>query len=379
MSENLEHLQQEAITIACYSGQIPRFAERAIESLYGSLYSSVAHLRLQGAIDTAHTYAAWRDDELAALLFFRQHANKIIVLNEGMQLAGKEIDAFANYIFSKLRTVASIHFHAVMPERFPYAHPSLLLPCTEDIVITLPTSEDVYMARLGKSTRKSLRQSLARLQRTLPPFKHEVRRGHDVPEQVMRDIIGFNHARMASKQRASALDNEASDKLIVLINKRGMVGMASVGGRLCGGTLACRVGDDFYSLVNAHDPAYNAFSLGSVCRHLMIVAAINEQARRFHLLGGQYETKKMALGERQRMDHLVLYRSRSQQLLHAGGIAQLLWRSAAYQAQAWLEHQVSRPDKTLLSMAATRTLAQLRALKRQLHELLQSWRARARS
>ena len=379
MSEYSEHRQQEAITIACYTGQIPRFAERAIESLYGSLYSSLAHLRLQGAIDTANTYAAWRDGELVTLLLFRQHAGKVIVLNEGMQLAGKEIDAFAHYVFSKLQTATSIHFNAVMPERFTYAHPSLRLPCTEDIVITLPATEEDYLARLGKSTRKSLRQSLSRLQRALPVFKHEVRQGHDVPQHVMREIIGFNHARMASKQRASALDTESSDKLIALIGARGIVGMASVDGRLCGGTLACRIGDDVYSLVNAHDPAYNAFSLGSVCRHLMIAAAIDLQAQRFHLLGGQFETKKMVLGERQQLDHVVLYRSRVQQLLHTGDIVKQLWRSSAYQVQAWLEHQVGRRDKTLLSTAAARTVPQLRVLKRHMLELLQSWRARVKN
>lgn len=376
MKENPEHLQQEAISIVCYQDQIPRFAERAIESLYGSLYSSLAHLRLQGEIDSAHTYAAWRGNELITLFLYRQHSSKIIVLNEGMQLAGKEINAFANYVFSKLRTAASIHFHAVMPERCSYAHPSLILPCTEDIIISLPKTEEAYLALLGKSTRKSLRQSLARVQRTLPAFRYEVRKGHAVPEQILHDIIGFNHARMAIRQRTSALDSEATEKLIALMDKRGIVGMASVDGRLCGGTLACRIGDDLYSLVNAHDPAYDAFSLGSVCRHLMIAAAIDARVQRFHLLGGQFETKKMVLGERQQMEHLVLYRSRLQQLLHAGEMLPLLWRSIAYQGQAWLEHQISRRDKTLLSITASRTLSQLRALKRQLLNLRRSWRTR---
>lgn len=378
MSEHSANGQHAAITITCYADQIPHFAERAIESLYGSLYSSLAHLRLQGAIDTATTYAAWREGELVTLLLFRQHAGKIIVLNEGMQLAGKEIDTFADYVFSQRNTATSIHFNAVMPERFSYAHPSLRLPCTEDIVITLPATEEGYLARLGKSTRKSLRQSLARLQRSLPNFKHEVRKGDDVPEKIMREIIGFNHARMASKQRTSALGTEASDKLIALIRKRGHVGMAWVDGRLCGGTLACRIGDDYFSLVNAHDPAYDTFSLGSVCRHLMIAAAINQQALRFHLLGGQFETKKMVLGERQQLDYVVLYRSRLHQLLQSAGLFKLLWRSAAYQAHTWLEHQVGRHDKTLVSKAATHTLPHLRSLKRHLLELQQLWRTRAK-
>lgn len=371
-------MQQEAITIACYPSQIPRFAERAIETLYGSLYSSVLHLRLQGALDTAHTYAAWRDGELVAILLFRRQGSKIIVLNEGMRLTSDDIAAFANYVFGKLKDATSIHFHAIIVESVQHDYPALLLPCTEDIVIALPKTEEDYLASLGKSTRKNIRQSFARLQRTLPEFSHEIRPGSAVPEALMRDIIGFNHARMASKQRASALNTETSDKLISLISKRGMVGMASINGRLCGGTLACRIGDDLYSLVNSHEPAYDAFSLGSVCRHLMITDAIKMQAQRFHLLGGQFATKKTVLGKRQQLDHLALYRSRMQQILHTGEIAQLAWRSAMYQSQTWLEHQASLRDKTLLSKTAALAFTFMRSVKRQLLDLLQAWHANAR-
>lgn len=374
-------MPEEAITIACYPGQIPRFAERALENLYGSLYSSLPHLRLQGALDTADTYAAWRDDELVTLLLFRQLGRKIVVINEGMRLTGDDIAAFASYVFGKLRDASCIHFHAVIVDSVgsvDLGYPFLQLPCTEDIVIALPQTEEDYFASMGKSTRKNMRQSLARVQRSLPAFSHEVRQGYDVPEEIMRDIIGFNHARMASKQRASALNAEASDKLISLISKRGMVGMATVNGRLCGGTLACRFGDDLYSLVNAHDPAYDAFSLGSVCRHLMIADAIKMHAQRFHLLGGQFETKKMVLGKKQPLDHLVLYRSRVQQIIHSREIAQLGWRSAMYQAQTWLAHQASLGDKNLLSKTAALIFTTMRTLKRNFLCQLQTWRQSVR-
>jgi hypothetical protein len=51
-----------------------------------------------------------------------------------------------------------------------------------------------------------------RAQRNLPGFRHEVRPGNQVSEQVIRDIIGFNHARMDLKQRTSAINNEAIKK-----------------------------------------------------------------------------------------------------------------------------------------------------------------------
>jgi hypothetical protein len=371
-------MQEATITITCYQGRIPPFAELALESLYGSLYSSISKLRLHGELDTATTYAAWRGSELVMVLLFRQQEGNIIVLNEGMQLEANDIETFIHFAFSKLDGVNSIHFHAVAPERISYSRPALCLPCTEDIVIHLPNSEEDYLNRLGKSTRKSTRQSLARAQRTLPAFRHEVRPGKEVSEQVLRDIIGFNHARMALKQRTSAINSEASDKLIALIHERGVVGMASVEGRLCGGTLACRIGNDLHSLVNAHNPAYDAFGLGRVCRHLMIVYAIQMQLQRFHLMGGQFASKRMVLGERQPLYHLAFYRSRVQQLLQLGDIAPVLLRSAAYQMQAWLEHQESSHDQPLPSKIIAGGLQGMRTLKRYALEQMQLRQASAR-
>jgi hypothetical protein len=107
------------------------------------------HLHLHSELDTATTYAAWRESELVMVLLFRQHAKKIIVLKEGMQLTGKDIELFVNYVFSKLATVTSIHFHAFAPENICCSRPAVCLPCTEDIVITLPKTEEDYLTRLG--------------------------------------------------------------------------------------------------------------------------------------------------------------------------------------------------------------------------------------
>eukprot|EP01036_Dinobryon_divergens_P003875 gene3875-5124_t len=92
---------------------------------------------------------------------------------------------------------------------------------------------------------------------------------------------------------------------MALMRTRGQVGLVTVDGTLCGGTLACRIGDDLFSLVNAHDPAYDGFSMGSLSRYLMITASIHAGAKRFHLLGGQLRIKQAMHGEKQRLDHLL--------------------------------------------------------------------------
>jgi hypothetical protein len=357
-------MPENSFTIVSYPGKVPPFVEQSLETLYGSLYSTLPHLRLHGATDAASTYAAWHDDKLASLFLYRQIGKEIRVINEGMQLTPAEITCFADYVFEQYADVNRLHFHAVMLEKNRSARPSLRFGCTEDIVIALPDSEEAYLARLGKSTRKNLRHQLGRVQRTLADFSYEVHAGKATPDRVIRDIIGFNHARMAGKQRTSALTGETSDKLVALIRDRGLVGVVSANnGRVCGGTLACRIHHDVYSLVNAHDPAYDFLSLGSVCRHLMILFCIKERIQRFHLLGGHLATKQKVLGQRQRLDHLVLYRSRGALLEHAGGIAGLGAQSVLYHLRSWMERQELKKDNTCMTAATVALMRSLRMSK----------------
>ncbi len=355
-------MQEPAFPSLICTESIPLFAAAALDELYGSLYSTLTHLGLHDGLQATSTYAAWNKNKLSALFLFRQAAGEVTVMNQGMQLDPCELERFGTTIFARYPKVGRIHFHAVRLSSSPAKQMALRFACTEDMVISLPTTEQDYLARLGKSTRKSLRQHLTRAQAVLPAFRYIVKNGHAVPRQVIEHIIGFNHQRMANKKRASALKGETSRKLTALIRDRGEVGMIYAGVRLCAGTLACRVGEDIFSLVNAHDPAYDDLSLGSVCRFLMIKNSIHTGARRFHLLGGQIGNKQEVLGERLPLDHLVLYRSRRDLLRDAAGIARLACESALYRAQSWVEIQTIRPDQSLFS----RLLIRLVALRRRL-------------
>ncbi len=189
------------------------------------------------------------------------------------------------------------------------------------------------MALLGKSTRKTLRQNLARA----GELRHDIVPGGEAGESLIDAIIGFNHARMAGKQRNSAIDARACEQLAALVRARGMVGTVCMDGALCAGTLACRFGDDVYSLVNAHDPAVDHFGMGNISRHLMILAAIRAHARRFHLLGGHFSSKRSCGALRVPLDELMIYRSRRAMLADVGGLVALALRSADYRLRVAIE------------------------------------------
>lgn len=344
---------------------IPAFAGAMLETLYGSLYSSLPQLRL-GALDGVNTYLAGANERPQALFLYRPGGHSARVVNEGMQITAADASRFAIQLFARHPEINRITFHAVALDGEPDWPSSVRFTLDEDIVLDLPASEDGYLTSLGKSTRKSLRQRLARAQ----GLTHCIVPGPEIDAALVDELIGFNHARLTAKQRFSALDRTAARQLLALVRACGMAGVVRIEGRLCGGTLACRFGDDVYSLVNAHDPAFDHLGMGNLSRHLMIVAAIHAGARRFHLLGGNFSSKRGCGARRQPLQHLLLYRSRWRMLADSPHLAALVLRAWRYRIGVALDEGAINPPSAgkpwRLSALFRRLLTGARSIKRHL-------------
>lgn len=340
-----------AVHIEWHDGQIPAFAEEVLDTLYGSLYSSLPQLAL-GDLHHASTYVARTDERVQALFLYALDGAAARVINESMAIDGRDAHRFADALFHRFPGVMRVDFHAVACTGVPASRPARRFLLDEDIVIDLPASEADYLASLGKATRKALRQHAARADGLV----HRVLAGYDVHAELVQRIVAFNHARLAAKRRHSALDPNAVRQLLKLLRARGLVGVLEMSGRLCAGTLACRIGDDIYSLVTAHDPAFNTLGLGNLSRHLMIGAAIRAGARRFHLLGGNFSSKRGCGAKRKALHHLVIYQNRWQMYADLHHRVSLALREQRYRLGIWLDAGTSPVDKRVGSRGRTQVV-----------------------
>jgi hypothetical protein len=363
-----ETLPVENSTESIYADCIPPFAEQGLEDLYGSLYASLPQLQYND-LARVHTYAAWRDGQLSTLLLYCVDGQHIRVINEGMHLRTEELDRFSNTIFTHYAKVSVISLHAQSINETKPKRLCARMAVTEDIVIDLPDNEQSYLAQLGKSSRKSLKQHLSRAQHELPGFHHTVVAGEAISETMVEQVINFNHARMAQKQRRSAIDEKAQMHLMQLLRARGWVGVVSTRDHICAGTLACRFGDAVYSLVNAHDPQYDEYSMGNLSRHLLINASIRAGVRCFHLLGGQLSTKRNALGRRQKLYEIRLYRSPLSVARDLFNLAELTRESLVYRLKARLEDLHAQPHPGKVAHAVLCLRKALRATRSQIRRL----------
>ncbi len=330
-----------------YEGQIPPFTENTLETLYGSLYSSLPQLSL-GGLDEVSTYIATDKGHCSALFLYSRQRRAVRVINEGMTVEASDIQRFAQQIFARNTKVSQVHFHAIRLTGTASLFPSLRLPITEDIVIDLPNDEATYVESLGKSTRKTLRQNQARA----GCMSHQLIPGADIDVAAIDTIIGFNHARMARKQRKSALDARSRAQLLSLLRARGIVSIVCIDGVLRAGTLACRFGEDVFSLVNAHDPAVDHLGMGNLSRHLMILDMIRLGALRFHLLGGHFASKRSCGARRIPLHDVTLYRNRIAMMTDLAGVIDMMRRSASYRIRIALdEHHHTAPTSRTASLA----------------------------
>ncbi len=343
---------------------VPACAPESLGKLYGSLFGILPAIR---AIDSKtsqgiFTYVRYDGPTQAGgpdtLLMFRRDDRSVRVLNEGMRLDQPSIDAFCTWIFAAVPEASQIDFHAIAPiarssiRGAPNnSRRQMSWPCTEDIVIRLPESPEAYLRQLGKATRKSLKKHLSRARRELPGFSHQVISGAALGEDIVRQIVALNHARVAQQGPQSAIDESATRELIRLIRSHGEAGVIVSAKQLSAGTLACRFGDHVFSLVNAHDPAFDDLGLGNVCRHLMILHAISTGARHFHLMGGNWPGKRATLAERQPLHHLTVYRTRGAILRDLQGIARHALDAGVFCMHCRVEDQLACAPEGWLSRA----------------------------
>ena len=350
-----------------YPNHIPDFVASALDDLYGNVYASLATLKSTNLCRT-NTYVKWivegHQQHPEAIFLFQKNEHAIRVVTEGMRLKKEDVDCFCNFIFNHDKDINRIDFHAVAPPRESLSRPNLSWACTEDIVVTLPNTEQEYLQQLGKATRKSIKKHLARAQRSLENFSHKIHLGSDVSEDALKEVVRFNHSRMAGKEKLSALDTQATNELIALIRSHGIVGLIASDHGLGAGTLACRFGDDMFSLITAHDPAYDAFGLGTLSRHLMIIYSIESGIKRFHLLGGNISSKRSALGVREKLAHLTVYRSSADILRYPKTTLQLATNALAYHIHCWIEDQSSKPENSVAGRLINSLRRWIRACRR---------------
>lgn len=310
---------------------VPDHAKAAIDRLYGSMYASWRHLELCGADKpTPHTWIGYRHGEIIGVLLFRMRDAEALVLTEMFNLEPEIAEVFCRAVFSRFAYARQVTFNAVcLPASLPQL-PMQSYVFSENYIIDLPASVDDYLQALGKSTRKTIRGYGNRLQRELPGFRWEVRPAAELRRDEQRRLVRqwqkFKQASMAARGKRAVVGRRDTARLLQLASECGLFGIATVDGRVVGGSLACRFGDNYVMLLSAADPDFESYRLGMLCCFWSVCDCIRAEARQCHLLWGKYQYKSQLLGVPHLLHRITLYRSRLQMAFSPSMVLRMSWQ-----------------------------------------------------
>lgn len=335
--------------ITCYENEIPAFVEAELERLYGNLYSSLPQLRIYGKLTHGtNTYVVRDGDEISTIFLFQHRGRHVTVINEGMTVGAKELRLFSDYIFSRYKSVYFISFNAVEgpADQIPFPHQRLGCPC--DIVLDLPATEEEYLASLGKHIRHNIKRSITRLPADHPSFRINFFDSADVKESHIRDIINLNKVRMDRLKKVYKRDQDEVEKVIDLSRHLGMVGVMTIDGKVCGGSVGYNTGKQHLGRIVSHDPKYDKYSIGTLCIFLCIRECIARGYKQFNFMSGNNEYKSLLGGIPRNLEQLFIYRSRATLMLNPDIAAKMLSAKLLHHAKVKIQLELSALNKLKL-------------------------------
>jgi hypothetical protein len=164
---------------------------------------------------------------------------------------------------------------------------------------------------------------------------------------------------MAARGKRAEISRRETARLLILARHAGLIGIARIGERICGGSLACRIGDNYVMLLSAADPALASYRLGILCCFWSVCDCIRAGGRECHLLWGRYKYKTQLLGEPRSLLRLTIYRSHLRMALSPLLVISMSMAAIRYRVRNWL-----LPYLTGQSSVLSRCFSRVTALRR---------------
>lgn len=281
-----------------------------LDMLYQHFNSSLRHFALRVRAQGASAYVARRDGQPLAIFLFHREKTSIRVLNEMIGIPAEELERFAAYAFARFPAVSAISFSLIGKDIGALSFPFQQYGQSEDIVVTLPSSPDAYLASLGSKTRHNIRHQLKAIVRDYPGLQFRTLEHEAIGRQDVLDLIALKRRNTDEKGIGFGISAEEADWLAEQARECGLLVVAMADGRLCGGSLSLRLGDHYFAYVVAYDTTFASYSLGMLCCYLAMQEKIARRASMAHLSWGRQQYKFKLQGVQQDMACLDIYRSR---------------------------------------------------------------------
>jgi hypothetical protein len=269
---------------------------RNLEKLYECPYSTWNFIRIYNPYIKINSLTILSRGNPIHIFLFTIKGQGVTVLNQLCSIEGKYIDFAVSIFFSKynIKSVSflNIYTSSLKDVRRPYVK----INSHKNIVIDLPVSSDEFYKRLGKPTRRHIRQYYRKLEKHFPTSKFYVESNIELKESIVRQIVAFNRLRMAEKGFKCYVTREVENNLCSFSKINGLIGVITINDQVVAGTVFSFVGTNAYLDMISHDNRYDRYNIGTICLTNTIKYCIEHEKKSLHMLYGTSGYKHRFLG-----------------------------------------------------------------------------------
>lgn len=349
------------VTISCYD-TVPPFLEAELIQLYHHINSSLCHYAVARRARNAYAYVARRGKHPLAIFLFQREGRSVMVFNEMMQVPAEEIERFARYIFSRFPSVGWVSFSKIGKNIGTLSFPCQQYGHSEDIVVSLPETADTYFSHLGSKMRHNIKRQMKAISADFPGFAFKTYENDAIAENHVSALVALKKANMDEKRIKFGITPEESTWMIERAKTNGLLVVALLDGKVCGGSLSFGLGDHYFAHVNGYDRQFAKHSLGMLCCYLAMKEKIQRGAKEAHLSRGRNPYKFKLLGVQRDMANLDIYRSRPAYYRHCIRVFRNALRDAVTQQKLMLLENEQRRGR--LPSLVGRLVKIMRSIKR---------------
>jgi len=305
----------EKLSFEWFESGIPTWIDAKLDALYQCVYSSMGYLRAVNPDFRPSAFVVSRDGEVVDILIFTRAGNQLDVHCGVCNVQARSAALFARQALARY---PDLHVVAFAPMRTPLADiqaqgiptPYQAAEVLEDVVLVLPATADAYLRSLGSSTRSAIKRRITQLRKEYPSFAFEFQTKEAIDPARLTEVIQYHRLRMHEKGKISGVDVEYEAKIMKLVPRYGLVGLATINGEFAAGQVVYVVGSHGYFDMTAHDSKYSHVSIGRVAIYNLICECIARGMTEFHFLFGAYDYKYRLGGHDRQLVSLAIYRSR---------------------------------------------------------------------
>lgn len=296
------------ITIECVEG-LPSQYESFLREKYDSFMTNCRYIEIYYKDYVVHYMLVREDDKLIELIIFGNQGNTSICFNSLVDIDEEIITQCSQKLFVKYPLITRIHI-SVSYKSYSL-NKSYLFSNASDYVLRLPATMDEYLADVGASTRKNIRNLQSRLTRDCPAVKYHTKFGSEIGVELISAIIKLNIARMKKKGIVPGSTLADTANVFGFAQHYGFVTYIEINGAIVAGNISFVLNKRVFGFIIAHDDNYSQYNIGRICQLHVIKTAIEKGYASFHFLWGENDYKKRLAAKPLTLFSYYIYREYS--------------------------------------------------------------------